>query len=110
MANPHRGEKSVTIGDKTFTLVFTTNTICEVEDALDKGILEIQQQFGRLSVLRSLLWAGLREKHPEITLKAAGDLLGTAGAKVLGPVILEAIIAAFPKREADENAGPENPQ
>lgn len=110
MANPHRGEKAITIDGKEYTLVFTANTICEIEDALDKSILEIQGQFARLSVVRTLLWAGLQEKHPGITLKAAGDMLGTAGSKVLGPAIFEAMVAAFPKTDAEAKAGPENPR
>ena len=84
MANANRGEVEFTAGGKTYTLRYTTNALCELEDALDCGLPEIVERVRdpksvRLSTVRALVWAGLREHHPDITLLQAGTLVGEYG-------------------------------
>jgi hypothetical protein len=100
MANPLRGEVDLQVGEKTYTLRLSINAIAEVETLLDKGINEIlstlDPQNARIGTLRAILWASLQEHHPEITLLDAGDLIGDVGAENAGPIIGDAIKAAFP--------------
>lgn len=102
MANPHRGEASFKIGGVDYTLAFTTNAICELEELLDRSFKVIVQDMGRLSHARALLWAGLRVKHPAVTLEMAGEIIDTLGMKPCADVIGKALANSFPK--ADESA------
>jgi hypothetical protein len=100
MANALRGEVDLPVGDKTYTLRLSINAIVEVETLLDKGINEILATLdpasARIGTLRAILWASLQEHHPEVTLLDAGEMIGTVGAENAGPIIGDAIKAAFP--------------
>ncbi|QIN79595.1 hypothetical protein GBA65_14900 [Rubrobacter marinus] len=67
MANQERGERALKLGDKQFTLKFTTSSYCELEDVLDMEASEIERKFagGRVGfrILRALIWAGTRKHH-----------------------------------------------
>lgn len=86
--NRERGEWPLTVGDKQYKMRLTTNAMAEVED-LAKGkpwdrILEGLMR-GSVSDCRLLMWAALRDHHPEIatdstdSLKRIGDLVDEAG-------------------------------
>ncbi len=87
MANPHKGETSIEIDGKTYTLALTLNAMCELEDLLgtpekEVSFIEIVHavtQRKRTSHMRALFWAALREHHPEVTLKQAGTLIQKMG-------------------------------
>lgn len=102
MANPHRGEVTFKAADTEYTLVFSTNAICELEELLDKGLNAIVANMERLMTVRAMLWAGLRTKHPDITIAKAGELIDTCGMLVATDVIDKALQAAFPP--PDESA------
>ena len=102
MANPHRGEVTFKVADAEYTLVFSTNAICELEERLDKGLNAIVANMERLTTVRAMLWAGLRAKHPDITIAKAGELIDTCGMLVATDVIGKALHAAFPP--PDESA------
>lgn len=104
MANPARGEVALTVADTEYTLKFSTNAICELEELQNKGLNEIVQDLERLSTVRALLWAGLRAKHPDVTLKGAGELIDTIGMIPATEVIGRALNAAFPPPSKDPNA------
>jgi CHAD domain-containing protein len=46
--------------------------------------------------LRAMLWAGLQDEHPEVSLKDAGKLLGAIGVKRGLDVMLEAVQYFYP--------------
>jgi hypothetical protein len=101
MANPHKGETELVIGDDTFIIRFTANAICEAEEALGKTIIQITDDLagGKISMIlvRGLLWAGLRDKHPKIDLRQAGDMIVAAGGMMpVFLVISDAFAKAFP--------------
>lgn len=102
MANRHRGEAAVTIGGAEYRFVFTINAICEVEGAerLPIGMVMEKLQRGFVSTICILVWAGLREHHPEVTVAAARDitvdLIAEVGAVRAGEIIGDAVAAAFP--------------
>lgn len=104
MPNPAKGEVALRVGETDYTLRLSINAICEAEALLDKTVNEIIASLDRVSTMRALLWAGLREHHKDVSLFDAGDIIGAAGADVVGAKIGEAIKAAFP--QAEEGARP----
>lgn len=105
MANPARGEVALAVADTEYTLKFSTNAICELEDRLDKGLNVIVANMERLTTVRALLWAGLRAKHPEVTITQAGEMIDRIGMAQATEVIGKALTAAFPTPEADAKNG-----
>lgn len=102
MANPHRGEKSFSAGEQTYTLRYSVNAICALEEESGKTVTALGVEMADpgkvgLSLLRLLLWAGLREHHADISLAGAGDILEAVGAAKAAPIIGEAFQLAFPK-------------
>lgn len=105
MANRHRGEVALLIGDATYTLCFSINSLCSLEELLNKSVNEIMAGIGdgskvRLGTVRALVWAGLSEKHPEITVKDAGRIITEGGTAEVMAKVTEALEAAFPPPEA----------
>lgn len=96
MPNPHRGEVSLKAGEKTYTLAFTINSVCELENHLDKSLSDIVAGMGRVSVVRAVLWAGLRHHHG-VSIEEAGDIMHEAGAAATSEAINEAMMLAFPQ-------------
>lgn len=101
MANAHRGEVEIKAGDKTYTLVFTINALCDVEEA-SPGV-NILGDFSKLSNIRLMLWAGLRTRHPEIGKADAGRILEEAGFSSAKAAVVQAIERAFPAKDATAN-------
>lgn len=109
MANPNRGEVVIRLGEKDHTVCFTINSICALEGELGLNINQIATQLndvGNLSmrVIRALIWAGLLERNPEITLSEAGAFGGGDLQAVLGKVI-EAFALAFPAAKGGKAKG-----
>lgn len=80
MANPQRGELALQVGEKSYTLRFSANALCALEDALDVSVVEFGDMLTdpkrvRLKTVRAVMWAGLQDHHPAITLKEAGDII-----------------------------------
>jgi hypothetical protein len=100
MANPNRGEVALKVRDQTWTIVFDINGICEAEEATGQNLFS---DLSRVSTLRTLLWAGLRARHPQITRAEAGNIIAAAGFDAVQKAVLEAMAIAFPKKEIEEN-------
>lgn len=64
----------LSIGDVTFELEYTVNSVCDLEELMGKGVAEILS-VGGFSSVRALLWCGLIEKMPGLTISKAGNLL-----------------------------------
>lgn len=85
MANRERGEVTVTLCDKKYTLRPTFEAMSEIEDRLDMSISELisKLQSGgvRLKYLRTIVWAGMygfdKEKAP--SEEEVGELIRTSG-------------------------------
>lgn len=81
MANKFRGEVSFDAGEKSYTLCFTSNSLCELEGELGNlSIVEFLTQLQdpktiRNTNIRKFFWAGLRARHPDMTLARAGDIM-----------------------------------
>lgn len=137
MANPHKGEVDVEIEGRHYTLAFTANSICEIEDHLDRGWFDIASQMAswgpptdakgkpkketeqeirqrvsriRMSLLRALFWGMLREHHPAITLRAAGYMMQNIGEPggVLD-LINRVFERSMPDQKGAASGGPQTP-
>lgn len=111
MANPHKGEVSFQAGDETFTLRFSANALAELEDALDKSVMEIadlmQSEKGlRIKTLRTIFWAGLLDHHEGVTEKRAGDIISDIGMGEAAEIIGRAFAAAFPAADGEKGENP----
>lgn len=103
MANPARGEVALRAAETDYTIKFSTNAICEVEDRLDKGLNTIIANMERVTTVRALLWAGLRAHHPDMTLAGAGEIIDRVGMAPVTEAIGKALTAAFPSQSQDPN-------
>lgn len=105
MGNPHRGE--VALG--THTLCMSINAICELEEEIGAGINQIAADLAspetmRMSALRDVVWAALREHHPGMTKEEAGRIMAEVGVAETSARLGEAFEAAF----SSEQGGSDN--
>jgi len=67
-------ERRIEIAGEALVLCYTVNALCAVEEraggSLD-GLMDRQ-----FTATRLLLWGGLLEKQPALSLNAVGDLIG----------------------------------
>jgi hypothetical protein len=119
MANKHRGEVALEADGKTFKIAFSINAMCELEDLLNRSIVEVmtelegaRENFARLRIktVRAIVWASLRDHHPESTMEDAGDIVTAAGVPAVMAKIAEAIILAFPPQSAGSAEGKGKPK
>jgi len=107
MHNPVKGEVGFMVDDERYVLVFSINALCALEDALDMSVSDIGARMTagmRMSFLRTVFWAGLIDRRPDLTEREAGDILTAVGAAEAGSLIAQAFTAAFPKAEAATGA------
>lgn len=98
MANPVKGEVAFEADDKSYTLVFDFNAICELEDEFDTEIEKIGEVIGsRASAIRRVIRVGLSRHHPDIDERQAGDIITAIGPSEAGALITKAFQAAFPE-------------
>lgn len=113
MANVHKGEVSLDAGGTIYTLKFSANSICELEDQLQKPIAKIAAELGdgdtmRMSTARAVFWGALREHHPDVDIKGAGSIMTDAGVALALEKVGEAFRVTFPEQAAvpeDSDAG-----
>lgn len=96
MANKIKGETALSYDGAEYSLVLDFNALAEFEDAIGAKAMPILQDPSGMSIkqMRALFWAGLKQRHPEITLEDAGRIL-SANFDKLG----EALSASFPDAE-----------
>ena len=67
-------EYRVEIGGVTVALKYTFNAMCAVEDRAGGALdARLERQY---SAARLLLWGGMLDSRPEVTLEEAGELIG----------------------------------
>ena len=100
MANKERGEYAFDAGGKSYTLRYSTNALCELEAILEAPFLDVITDFaeGKMSIVntRALFYAGLQERHPDLSISAVGNLLDEVGMGTAIKAINEAVSLAFP--------------
>lgn len=106
MANPHRGEVALQVGDQTYTLSFSVNAICELEDAfgnkpVGQVLLAMNDEGGiSMKTVRTIIWAGLQDHHKDLDEHAAGVIASEVGVTKIMKKIEEAMKLAYPEQEA----------
>jgi Phage tail tube protein, GTA-gp10 len=102
MANPVRGETAFEADGTTYTLSFSINALCALEDAMGEGIMEITRLLSdpaklRLNNVRTVFWAGLRDHHAEVDIDQAGKLMTALGQVEAIEMAGKALALAFPE-------------
>ena len=108
MANIHRGQISAKFNGGTINLQLHVNSICELEDAADRPITEILEDFDvgkkpRMKTVRLLFWAMMLEAKPDATIKDAGQLIQDMRGNH-DQIMTDAIMAAFPEPSGEDPA------
>lgn len=109
MANQHKGEVAFKAGEESYTLSYSANAYCELEDALGMDVNGIIQMVGasatvKLSTLRIIFWKGLEDHHEGISFDEAKRILKKLNAADMGTLMGKAIVLSMPK--VDESSGP----
>lgn len=109
-ANPYRGECEVDLGGRLRVLLFDANTVAELEEELNMGIMHMlsKEQLG-LRFLRAAVFCALRRDQPRLTVEKVGEWLGaTDWTNVLGIVtkaLAETLPGADDVDDGDEEEG-----
>ena len=64
----------VNINGKKYTMRYTVNSLCALEDRAGMPLDRLMDR--QFSATRLLLWAGLAELQPELTVRDVGALIG----------------------------------
>lgn len=118
MANRERDEVDLSVGDQTYTLVLTTNAMCEVEEKMSTPLRRVSfadvliaSKHHSVAATRAIFWACLREHYPQITLDAAGKLMDQAGgAKTFAEKFAAMVLSAVPAKSDLDELGIEVPK
>ncbi len=71
--------RPVELAGRTLKLRYTVNSLCALEDRAGMSLDRLMDR--QFSATRLLLWAGLVEEQPELTLRDVGALIGACVAK-----------------------------
>ena len=113
MANQERGETTVTIGDRSFTLVMDFQAIRAVEgelstetrDAVYHEILRAANR-GQYRAITGLFWASMQRHHPDMTMAKVDKLISELGGlDKLNTVLKQNVKASEPTKEEVKAAG-----
>jgi len=105
MANRENGEVEIVALDRVWKMRFGANAICDLEGELGRTVQEAAAEMEdpdsvRIATIRAVLWASLRENHPDILLTHSGQILDSIGLVEAGKKIQEAFSLAFPEAKA----------
>ncbi|MFW2541533.1 GTA-gp10 family protein [Primorskyibacter sp. 2E107] len=107
MSNRIRGRHDFEADGKTWSLHFTANGMCELEDAVGCGVLAFLKRIEAAGEdisfrdVRLLFWAGLQEHHPDIDLRGAGALITALGGIAQAMELTgQAVADSMPKPDA----------
>lgn len=112
MTNLVRGQVDAVLADKTLTFSYSVDTICQIEARYPDETLDV---LGRrlwndrgTAFRRAMLWFGLRDHHPEISEREAGELLTDPDILKIYEAVVRAWGACWPvKADAPEDANAE---
>jgi hypothetical protein len=97
-ANPELGEYPLELSDETYVLAFEIDVLCALEARMGMSVNAMGREMQgdpRLSLLRAMLCAGLRTRHPKISEGEAGQVLKKALRELGGPAFGEKLAAAY---------------
>ena len=67
-------DRMIELAGRSFKMRYTINSLCAVEDRAGMPIDDLLDR--QFSATRLLLWGGLIERQPELTLGEVGELMG----------------------------------
>lgn len=113
MGNRQKGEVEFESGGKTYTLAFSINALCSLEEEMGMGVAEVGKLMQdpakvRLSNARMMFRIGLSDHHPDIDTNQAGALMTALTLPKAMELMGNAFIAAFPE-DGKANSRPQSP-
>lgn len=116
MANKHKGEVGFTAGDKEYRLRFSADAICNLEEALDKGLNEIgtmlqAQDKWRMSTIRTMFGIAMKDAQPDISDDEIAQTFRSMRAKDALTIVIQAFSLSMvdPDEGGSEAANPPQP-
>jgi hypothetical protein len=110
MANPHKGEYSFEVDGKSYTLLFSADTMCDLEERLDKSMGQISDLMSdpatmSMRTVRQFFFAGLAAKHGHLDQETQHLLF-----KALTPVeAMQHVVKSFSMAFAEAEGGEASP-
>ena len=112
-----RGEATIQIGDREVQVLFTNRALAEVEQRLNRSILDVAQGMANgttgISETVVLLRAGMeaarrdaREPGPAVALNTAYDVMDGAGFGPVAEAVMDAVGAVLSYGQHEEDADP----
>ncbi len=94
MANPHRGEVELRVGEKLYTFRFSLSALASLEEMTGTSVELVFQRFlepgtPKLRPMLQIVRAALLDRHPEVTEEEAGELILEAGVDAVTAAILK---------------------
>lgn len=100
MGNSSRGSVALQVGDTAYTVSFSINALCELEDAFGVTVQEVGALFGEnasMKDVRKLARCALSDHHPDVSDKEAGKVVSDAGLPAFMDAVQKAFKLAFPE-------------
>lgn len=119
MPNKFKGEGELKAGAETFRVRLNFNVIIDIEDRLDKSIIEVFQTIQQganapkvVKLVRMVFWCMVRDAHPEVTESLAGDIMWRAGLPNVLQCVNDVAESAMPVMtgQAGGDADPDSPR
>lgn len=118
MTNLVRGQVDAVLADRTLTFSYSVDAICQLEARFPGiALIEIGRRIFKdhtFTFSRAMVWLGLRDHHPEISEKEAGEFLAAENFVAVSTAVTQAWIACWPipadiVEEARAAADPQTP-
>ena len=101
MGNARKAEVTVHL-DRPRTLKLNLNIMCEAEQILKKSIL--REDMGLLD-FRAILWAGLKQQDPKLTIQKVGEMMDEVSFNELSSEVAEGLKLYFSPDEKEVPMG-----
>lgn len=116
MANLQKGEVSLPVGDAIYTLSFSVNAFCHLEEVYDgRPFKELAQELSNpdkvsMTMLRNFVHAALLDHHPEVDIRETGRIITQAGGlEVMMTKVVEGLTASMPPAKGKRGSRPPKP-
>src|SRR5262245_8877195 len=96
MSNP-KGIVEIVCGGQPYKMQLTVNGLIDLEGELGDGV-DLQTVLGgspKLGLLRTFVWAALRQHQPNITKEQVGDIMQEVGLGPITSAFTKALTLAF---------------
>ncbi|ARQ01884.1 hypothetical protein [Pseudorhodoplanes sinuspersici] len=103
MANAVKGEVQFEAEGVTYTIRFTVDAIVQLEEKTGRTFPVLAAEMSdplkvSMSLLRLIFWAALQDRHPDLDVKRAGELIVPAGGMTSALALVGlALERAFPE-------------